>query len=418
VQTSEEVEKMSACSRHCSAIGVFVILFAMLLCFVPSGAQVSEEMNFYFGNLHSHTGQYSKESNRPKEVTYDDAFNYAASDGQLDFMAVTIHNHLSEPEAYPELLKAAKKHTKAGKFVALAGQEYNKLSQGNHINVFEADAWIEEDDVPCGDFKTLYEEWMPVHKTSFTFIQFNHPATGNFGARKKDKKKMEYGLGNYDGDMKALQKACRKWARAIEIINASAHSEAETFSHWNIDQKRLNAYLFALSKGWYLGPTANQDNHRLNYGSSSECRTVACAPSLTKEAIVRAFQHRRFYASEDQNLKVTFRMGSYWMGSIVPFDKKGRLTVKVEDEDEPGLEYIAQLYAKKIGQAPIDEDSPVEEVTLKGGETRTIDAPNPQRGMYYVLKVTQVGTEDDPGVCGSEDHAWTAPIWIGSTIPK
>lgn len=53
----------------------------------------------------------------------------------------------------------------SGKFVPIAGQEYSIESAGNHVNVFEADAWIDSNEVKNGYFKYFYKTWIPKHKT-------------------------------------------------------------------------------------------------------------------------------------------------------------------------------------------------------------------------------------------------------------
>ena len=50
-------------------------------------SSVGAELKVYFGNLHSHTS-YSDGSGTPR-----DAFKHARDVAQLDFLAITEHNH-------------------------------------------------------------------------------------------------------------------------------------------------------------------------------------------------------------------------------------------------------------------------------------------------------------------------------------
>lgn len=252
-----------------------------------TGSTTSTTYKFYFGNLHSHVSELSTESNIPQS-TFEEAFTYAMTTGGLDFMAVTIHNHLAEPGAYQKLLSVTKdpKYYKPGKFVPIAGQEFGAISKGNHINIFDAQAWINPDDVPNGEFKNLYETWLPKHKTQYTSMQFNHPASVSFtGYGHK-----EYGMDDYGDDIQKLRKATASLASTIEIIASKSHDDSTNKPHVDENKTRVGAFLFALNEGWHLAPTANQDNHRKNWGSSTSSRTACLAKELTKEAILEAIK--------------------------------------------------------------------------------------------------------------------------------
>ena len=58
------------------------------------------------------------------------------------------------------------------------------------------------------------------------------------------------------------------WAQAIEVIRAPSHAWQTNSQHYDEYPMRLDAWLWALNEGWHLGPTANQDNHKGNWGSS------------------------------------------------------------------------------------------------------------------------------------------------------
>lgn len=377
-----------------------------------TGPTASTTYNFYFGNLHSHVSELSKEKNIPQS-TYEEAFTYAMNKGSIDFLAITIHNHLAEPEAYSKLISVTRdpKYYKPGKFVPIAGQEFNTLSAGNHINVLEADAWIDPSKVPNGDYKKLYETWMPKHKTKHTSLQFNHPKTVTFTGYKHQ----EYGRDDYGDDIQALRKATDQQMTTIEIIGAKSHDEATDKPHVDENKTRVNAYLFALNEGWHLAPTANQDNHRKNWGTATESRTACIAEELTREAILDAIKNRRCYATEDENMKVTFRAGNYWMGSTADIHEISGLYIKVEDDGEPQATYTIQLYMDKIGDGKLTINSkPVKTFTLKNKEEAIYPINSPESGTFYFLRVTQSNNPDATN--NTEDDAWTAPVWVSEIL--
>lgn len=384
------------------------VIYSAPLATTTTTTSSSATFNFYFGNLHSHVSELSRENNISKS-TYEEAFTYAMDKGNLDFMAITIHNHLAEPDAYAKLISITNDpmYYKTGKFAPIAGQEFSTLSSGNHINIFEADAWIDPSEVPNGEFKEFYEIWIPKHKTKYTSLQFNHPNSTLFAGYKRQ----EYGRDDYEDNIQSLLKATDKLVSMIEIISANTHNDATNKPHVDENTTRLNAYLFALNEGWHLAPAANQDNHRKNWGTSSSSRTACIAKELTKEAILNAIKNSRCYATEDENMKVTFKAGNYWMGSVVDIHEISGLYIKAEDDGEPNAMYTVRLYMDKIDDSKLTINSkPIKTFTLKNKEEAIFPIDNPETDTYYFLRVTQSKNQDDPN--GTEDDAWTAPIWV------
>ncbi len=366
-----------------------------------AGSTTSTTYNFYFGNLHSHVSELSSEPNITQS-TFEEAFTYAMTKGGLDFMAITIHNHQAEPGAYQKLLSVTKdpKYYKPGKFVPIAGQEFSSMSKGNHINIFEADAWINPDDVPNGEFKKFYETWLPKHKTQYTSMQFNHPASVSFTGYSHQ----EYGMDDYGDDIQKLRKATESMASTIEIIATKSHDDSTNKPHVDENKTRVGAFLFALNEGWHLAPTANQDNHRKNWGTSTSSRTACLAKELTKEAILEAIKSSRCYATEDENMKVTFLAGNQWMGSVVDVNEITGLSIKVEDDGEPQATYTVKLYMDQIGREKLTMNSKsVKTYTLKNKEEVVYPIDKPEPDTYYFLRVTQSKNPGDPN--GIEDDA-------------
>ena len=146
------MKKRSPASRCILALSFCAFIFS--LTFVAPAADSSNMAlppaapNFYFGNLHAHTS-YSDGTGTPEE-----AFSYAQDTGNLDFIAVTEHNHAAagptsgdrndglliatDPTLYPKLIADANAATVDTKFVAIYGQEFSTISKGNHSNAFMA----------------------------------------------------------------------------------------------------------------------------------------------------------------------------------------------------------------------------------------------------------------------------------------
>lgn len=396
---------------------------------VQSFRSAQKNLRIYYGNLHAHTA-YSDGILNPKE-----AYRMAMGNG-LDFMAVTEHNHEAAggddgihltPQLYEDLKQTAAEFSQRGKFAALYGQEFSTISSGNHINVFNAATII---DVPHGDYKTLFEKWLPAHP-EVSFVQFNHPnykrdlglaentpqpqilLQDTQGHRQSEARLLpfgvlrselfnDYGYDDYNRDFKALAQAANPWVRSIEILNGPGTSpkpipKAEAYMEED--------FLFYLNQGFKLAPSADQDNHYAHWGSLHPGRTGVLASELTPAAIYDALRARRVFASEDKNLGVYFFANGQPLGSELPPAAEVRLEIQIQDKDEPQARYQLQIFADQPGQGtarPI-----VQEVLNPGqGQYSYVWRPEPGVENYAFVKLTQTNAD------GSFDDLWTAPVWI------
>lgn len=389
----------------------------------------------YFGNLHSHTS-YSDGILNPRE-----AYRTAEGNG-LDFMAITEHNHAAAggsdgiyltPELYEDLKKTAAEFSVPGKFAALYGQEFSTISKGNHMNVFNASTVI---DVASGDFKTLYEKWLPSHP-EVKFIQFNHPnyeedmgmGPGHAAEPPEDRRLEDldhqneavlearlsgqpiprgsnnmfndYGYDDYQRNFSALVRASAPWLRTIEILNGPGTSPkpiGKAQAYMEPD------FLFYLNQGFKLAPTADQDNHYATWGSLHTGRTGVLATELTPAAIYEALQARRVFASEDQNLELVLQANGHFMGESFASAGPVECDISIQDRDEPDSGFLLQIYADQAGG---ETAKPIVQEQLPGGTHSFHYSWNPPPGESYAfVKVTQINAD------GRQDNAWTAPIWV------
>ncbi|MBS1962900.1 MAG: hypothetical protein JST04_11835 [Bdellovibrionales bacterium] len=71
----------------------------------------------------------------------------------------------------------------------------------------------------------------------------------------------------------------------------------------NTYEEGVYNWIYYLSMGFRLAPTANQDNHHMNWGSATASRTGIVAANLKENTILDALRARHTFASEDQNAK-------------------------------------------------------------------------------------------------------------------
>jgi hypothetical protein len=381
-------------------------LMAMVcVCVLGSGRLHGEEFKLYFGLMHGHTS-FSDGSGTP-----DEAFEMA-KDAGLDFMAITEHNHRQAagddgvfltPQNYGELISAARQATEADKFLAIWGQEISTISAGNHACIYFSD---EICDMPNGDFKDLYERFLPRHP-EIPFIQFNHPGAAKDRNRNTPKKERnnDYGIDDYDGDFEQLVAAAGKHTALIELVIGPAFSEHTDMIHQQ--GKHEADYLFYLDKGFRLGPSVGQDNHKKTWGTATHARMGVWAKSLGAEEFIDAIRERRCFASEDDNAEVWMTANGRAMDSILtqPANNVVRLKIDVKDDDEPDATYRVRLF---YDDAPGDDQvaKVIESQNLPegGGELEFTRTAEP--GGYFFFKVTQNSDHDD--------DIWTAPVWLAA----
>lgn len=330
--------------------------------------------NFYYGNIHSHTGTGGDDG----VSTYSHAFNFARHTAKLDFFAISPHSHMISNATYLSLLSAASTFNEDSIFVAIAGQEWNTISQGGHVNIYEAKELCS---VPAGQWRKFYEEWLPAHP-EVTFVQFNHPNDRDFG--------------------NAFNTTGSYFVKLIELVNGPAFStsttESDSGTRYEAQYKRF------LNQGWRVGATANQDNHEATWGLSAPHRTCILANALTKAEILSALKERRCFATEDKNLRLKFIADdTIYMGqeysrntglvtfTIIVWDTNSWDTIKK-------IEIFGDLDGFGGSQASVLTTATFSSNSVSFNYSRILNIST----TYYFIKVTQV----------DGDLAWSSPIWI------
>jgi len=395
--------------------------YFLLLAAVVSTWTAAAVDKVYFGNLHSHTS-YSDGSGTPAE-----AYRYARDTADLDFLAITEHNHSKAEQGIKQgdgrkdgiliskthslyngtnqasLISAARRYTEDNRFVAIYGQEFSTISSGNHVNVFEIGSVIDETAVPNGNYKELLD-WLEANPDSQqlpAIIQFNHPSS-EYRA-----KSTEYGSDDFTSAAE-WQARMSRYACTIEVLNGPG-----TINKLGLKPEVTQAdYLHYLNLGFKLGPTGDQDNHWKNWGLSTEARTGVIADALTKPKILEAIRKRRVYATEDRNLRLIFYVNTRLCGDVIPtlpaVGSELNIKYSIVDDDEPDADYTIEVYADQPGGQVA---SVTETVQVHGNNPptalRSIEDVTFRGDRHYLFfKVTQHTGEE------STDQAWTAPVWF------
>ena len=417
------------------------------------GKSVTRSWNFfvgeggetlYFGQIHAHTAEYSDGVG-----TLEDAYEHAQGVDDLDFIIITDHSNYFDTtstattssyyDLSPLLQNAAKTTTKWEEARATAA-EYNALyddflcvygyemtwSGGpGHTNTFNTYGVVSRNNKDLNN-KTgyagmhLYNDMMVnaekgldiegneakttrggVEVTGVNatknipfdeegnavpvISQFNHPGKtfGNFD--------------NYAGYS----------AKRDDVLNLIEVGNGEGKVGGSAYFPSYSEYDLCLSMGWHVAPTNNQDNHKGNWGDSNTCRDVILTDEFSEIGLYRALDARRVYATEDQNLRISYELiadgQSFKLGDIAPFGDDAQpetVTIKLNIQDPDRTDKIDTVEiigegAKTLKKIQVNAVEYAGQIVLDNTD-----------GYYYVKVV-----EED------KDIAVTAPVWLKEAVP-
>ena len=354
----------------------------------------------YFGQLHSHT-TYSDGSG-----DLETALDYVASlpdSANVDFVAFTDHSNYFDTatEANPaDALNDKSLMTDASRarwetykqtaaaftaeqddLIALAGFEMTWSGGPGHINTFDSDGLVSRNNTALnnktGDagMKLYYET---INKGD-SLNQFNHPGNtfGNF---------TDFSYRDDETDAHFF---------LVEVGNGEGQVGAGGY------YPSYSEYDLALSKGWHVAPTNNQDNHKGRWGNANDARDVILAESFTEQGLYDAIRALRVYATEDKNLEIGFTVNDLPMGTIFGENTPETLDIVVTVYDPDATDAISKV--ELIG----DEGKTVytwsNALELAEGELKVSLAPEE---TYYYVRVTQK----------DGDLAVTAPVWVSKPV--
>ena len=360
------------------------------------------QYQLYFGQLHSHTKEYSDGAG-----TLEDGLNYVASlseEDNVDFVAFTDHSNYfddknaANPEAalYDVSQMTAESAQKWNKYtgdirdfnegqsdvIALAGFEMTWSGGPGHINTFNTPGIVSRNNTALNN-KTAdagmkaYYALLSNEKLVNSISQFNHPGTtfGNFSD-----------FGYYDPIIDTR-------IQLVEVGNGEGAIGAGGY------YPSYEQYIMALDKGWHVAPTNNQDNHKGKWGNANDARDVILTDDFSQEGIYQAIRDRRVYATEDKNLEINYTLNDEMLGSTIADAESANIKVSVYDPDASDSISKVEVVVNS-GKVAYTWDDPTD---LTSGE---LECTIPANYNYYFIRVTQ----------GDGDLAVTAPVWIGEVV--
>ena len=365
----------------------------------------------WYGDLHSQTNHSDgggdlatcQGEQAPQSSAYGpaDAYQYAMNRG-LDMLMTSEHNHMFDGSTGTNLsanpatahnlfasgLQAAATFRAAHPdFLSIYGQEWGVISNGGHMNIFNADGLIEWEknsagqligdyEIAKGDYASLYT----LMKNKGWIGQFNHPAqSGQFNVGGTD-----FGY-TADGDQVMV---------LAEVLNSSAFSVNTTESETSRPNYEI-AFNTILERGYHVAPSSDQDNHCANWGASFSNRTGVLIPTgtaLSLDSFLDALRARRVFATEDKTAQIVLTANGHVMGER--FSNSGPLTLTVDYASTSGQTAQRVQLFEGVPGSNGSVSSPSETST-------TTVTPAPGDHFYYA-KITQAN-----GL-----RLWSAPVWV------
>ena len=317
----------------------------------------------FYGTLHNH-------SNVIEGIgTPSECYFYAREYGRLDFFGLADHDFGIDSLKWNAIKEAAQKFNQDGIFTTFWGFEWS--SDVGHVAVINANDYCSCKINPTNTFNGLLN-WLTTHEC---VAFFNHPG-------REDAEGNEFDHFTVVPSEKFV---------GIELWNGRNDFSRYYYNDGYFpNDGNKSFYAEAIERGWRIGASGSEDNHRCDFGNYTQKRLAILADTLTRSALYEALKARRFFSTLDKNLALSFKIDGKEMGSIItsgefPFKSRRR----IRDE----IFTMVQIY--KNGSLFKVWNTITDEINIK-------DILQTADGDFYYVKVTQ---EDG-------DEAISSPIFI------
>ncbi|WP_252250083.1 CehA/McbA family metallohydrolase [Clostridium sp. ZBS13] len=336
------------------------------------------DLKHLFGQLHAHTNISDGSG------SLDEAYKWV-KDNKADYYAVTDHSNWfdhdteanlgdgSVSEKWTKAHETADKYNDPGKFTSIYGYEMTwsgSTGGWGHINTFNTPGF-ETRNNKAMDLQNYYKT---IQTQPQSISQLNHPGKtfGDFA---------DFGFYSEGAD---------KNVNLIEVGNGEGPIRGSGYF------PSYEYYTRALDKGWHVAPTNSQDNHKGNWFTSNNARTIVLADDNSRDSIYDALREKRVYASEDTDMTIDYTVNDEVMGTSLG-NVDGKLNFKINATDPTDKIKKISIIANggvEVESKTFNDNNANWELTL-----------DPEYSYYYVKVV-----EED------KDISVTAPVWVGDAL--
>ena len=352
---------------------------------------------YLYGNLHSHSsysdGNKDNLSKKPK-----DDYRFARDGRCMDFLGISEHNHAGAgmnisnyPLGYADAnLVNGEVGPTGNSIVTLWGMEWGVISNGGHALVYgfneQLIGWEAGNyNIFCAksDYGSL---WPIINAQPNAFATLAHPGSGDYNSLSSS----------------AYSSTADNAIVGTAVESGPAFSTDTTYGDYPSPLAYFSYYRNLLAKGYHVGAQIDGDNHNLTFGRQSGNRMVVLSVSKSRSDLVSAIKALRFYASNDCNARVDFKLYGNVMGSSITRAGLPSITISATDPDVgDGVDSIF-IYGGKVGSSAVS--APIKRYGTASVLFDATDAENLQPDnttYYYYALVKQT----------DGNKILTSPIW-------
>jgi len=358
-----------------------------LLTVSVARAHPAAAYQFYYGNLHAHSGfsDGNQDSISTGQSQPLQDYQFAAASQHFDFLGLSEHNHAQAGMHLADYARGRTQatHATTATFVALHGTEWGVISGGGHLLVYgvtQLFGWEPGNYnvfVARNDYPALMRQ---ISKVPGGFALFAHPQSGDYG--------------NLAGSAPFSLTAD---SALVGVPLRSGPATSFTTSYGDVGTSYEPVYRTMLAKGYHVGAGLDHDNHKTTFGRTTHGRLVVLAPALTEAHLLAALRARRFYGSDDWNAQVALTLAGQPMGSVLRAPAAAALALTYADADnEPAASIILLRGVPGSGTpaVPVATAAP-------GTAALSYTDPGASGPAYYYAVVVQA----------DGDRIVTSPIW-------
>jgi hypothetical protein len=383
-----------------------------LLFFIVAKTLSAQTYNYYFGNIHAHTG--FSDGNQDSLIsgisTPAGAYAFAKNSQNFDFLGISEHNHYSsnnnpgfEIQNWSRGLNQADAANEEGNFLCFFGMEWGVSSNYNgHVLIYgypQLIGWESPPGSPSvnyqvynakNDYDALFRK---VKNQPDAFLTLAHPGLNDYSTAGTAESSLLNSPYNSAYDSAIVGTPLRNGIYNSATTDYTAYPTGNYFEY----------YRLALAKGYHLGMTYDHDNHNSTFGRATAGRLVILAPQLTRYHFYDAMKKMRFYGSDDWNAKVDFKVNGKIMGSIFEGDTDAHIQVVHSDPDGELADSI-KIWKGISKNAVLPS---VISITKQSNAITFVDTNlSPENEYYYFAEIKQM------------DGQWivTSPVWYKQTL--
>ena len=304
-------------------------------------------LKHFYGIPHCHTNFSTGKSSPFEAIEYSKKNN-------LDYIFITDHNNylddntnyknksLSKWRSLEKIIKGS--HKKNKNLIIIRGFEVTTV-YGCDINLINSKSFFKGE---LSNYKALLI-WLIVARD--TIGGFNHPNKKIFTL-------------DYSPEL-------NKYIHYVEVGNGIYPNKYKRYDE---------IYFSLLDRGWKLGAVNSQDNHKLNYGDSSNVTAVICS-ELDKKSILKAYRDLRVFSTESRTLTLYYSINDYFMGSTIPYTDGEVLNFNILCEDKVNKIYSIEVISN--GGKIVKSINDLELNRVK----YIFPLPSNEYNTYYVVRI-------------------------------